>query len=211
MPGDHARHRLVAGVRARDAHADDVFHAKPALVRRVVDLDLRRFPGDEVARLPGPGEVLELVAGQVAGPDLFQHLVLLGRAAVIHVQDPRPGRPLLVVAVARCESDAEIGEIRSVGLSVEDLPRERAETDPVGRAAPENPVDPPAGADRVAVAGLEVRPRDAPAHVKRLRARRRARRASRGTPRRAPRSACARAHPWPRAPRRCPPRQRARP
>src|SRR6266540_5334665 len=159
---DHARHRGVVGHRARDPDADLTSHAEPLAPGRVVDLDLRGAHGDEVARLPGPREVLHLPALGSAGPDLLERPPLLVVAAFVDVEQERPGRALLVVAVARRERDAEPGQVRVAYAPVDDLPREGALADSVGRAAAGNPVDPPAGADRLAVAGLEVRAGDAP-------------------------------------------------
>src|SRR6266508_2761669 len=159
---DHARHRGDVGHRARDPDADLTSHAEPLAPGRVVDLDLRGAHGDEVARLPGPREVLHLPALGSAGPDLLERPPLLVVAAFVDVEQERPGRALLVVAVARRERDAEPGQVRVAYAPVDDLPREGALADSVGRAAAGDPVDPPAGADRLAVAGLEVRAGDAP-------------------------------------------------
>src|SRR5205807_8231715 len=57
--GDAGHGCLVLG-RTGDPDAERVADAEPLPTRGVVDLDLRRPDGDEVARLPGPGKVLDL-------------------------------------------------------------------------------------------------------------------------------------------------------
>ena len=167
MAGDPARHRLVSGIGARDADADCVLDAEPAAARRVVDLDLRRLDAEQVARLPRPGEMVELASGDASGPDFFERPVLFGRPSLVQVEDPAPGRAFLVVAVASRQRDSEAGEVGLIRVAVDDLPVQRAEADAVRRPASRLAVDLPARADRVAVAGLEVRPRDAPVHLRR--------------------------------------------
>src|SRR5207302_11259916 len=57
---DDAGHRCLVLDRTGDSDADRVPDPEPLPPRGVVDLDLRRPDGDEVARLPGPGKVLDL-------------------------------------------------------------------------------------------------------------------------------------------------------
>jgi hypothetical protein len=145
----------------------------------VIDLDLRRLDVDEVACLPGPGKVLELLAGDPAAPDLLDGELLVRTRPLVDVEDPRPRRTVLVVAVAGCKRDVQAGEIGFVRRAVDDLPREGAFTDVVRGTAAGDAVDPPAGADRVAVARLEVRAGDAPGAQAALSATTRSSRASR--------------------------------
>src|SRR5439155_3559700 len=159
---DHARHRLAARVGAGDPHADRVADPEPPAARRVVDLDLRRTDSDEVARLPRPGEMLELLALEPAGPDLLERSVLLFATALVEVERPRPRRPFLAVVIAVRDDDSEAGEARLACVTLGDLPGERPLADAVRRAPAEDAVDPPAGADRLAVTRLEVRAADAP-------------------------------------------------
>ena len=83
----------------------DVADPEPLAARSVVELDLRRLDAEEVARLPGPREVLELLAGDAARPDLLERPVLFGGAALVEVEHPAPRRAFLVVAVARGHRD----------------------------------------------------------------------------------------------------------
>src|SRR5205807_3125233 len=57
---DDAGHRCLVLDRTGDPDAEGVADAEPLPPRGVVDLDLRRPDGDEVARLAGPGKVLDL-------------------------------------------------------------------------------------------------------------------------------------------------------
>src|SRR5439155_24332487 len=84
---------------------------------------------------------------------------------LVEVEDDAPGRAGLVVAVARGDRDDEPREIGAVEVALFDRPRQRAEAEPVRRAPAGAAVDPPARADGVAVAGLHVRPRHAPARL----------------------------------------------
>src|SRR4051812_31501153 len=162
--GDDAGDRLGPVVAVADADADAVADAQPLAPPRVLDLELDRPHGDELARLPRPREVLQRVAAAPARVDLLDGAPLLVRRAAVHVEDPRPGRPLLVVAVAGGHRHRQPGEVDALGVTVLDQPREDAEALAVRRPAARRPVDPPAGADGVAVARLEVGPADPPAH-----------------------------------------------
>src|SRR2546426_5240107 len=104
-------------------------HAEPLAPGCVVDLDLRRLHRHEVARLPGPRELLDLLTREPPGPDLLECPVLLLVAALVEVEHPRVRRALLVVAVARRERDREAGEVSPVHVALEDLPRKRALAD----------------------------------------------------------------------------------
>ena len=131
---------------------------------RVLDLEGDGPHRDELARLPGPWEVRLGVAAQTAGEDLLERRPLLVRCVGVEVEDPRPRRARLVVAVADCHRDRQARQIDLVHRAVLDDPREDAHALTVRRAAAGPAVDPPAGADRVAVTGLEVRAADVPAH-----------------------------------------------
>src|SRR5581483_7354445 len=75
-----------------------------------------------------------------------------------------PRRARLVVVVADRHGHGEAVERDAVVFPGLDHPREHAQALAVGRAAAGDAVDPPAGADRLAVAGLEVGAGDPPAH-----------------------------------------------
>src|SRR5205809_4019744 len=128
----------------------------------MVELDLGRPGGKQVAGLPRPREVLELLPSDAPRPDLLEDVVLLACAALVEEEQPAPRRALLVVAVAGGQDDSQIGQVQPVGLALDDLPAECAVADPVCRAATRHTVDPPAGAGRVAVAGFDVRAGYAP-------------------------------------------------
>src|SRR5213075_2736180 len=112
--------------------------------------------------LPGPREVVVRLAAQRPREDALQRLALRLGAALVQEEDVRPRRALLVVAVAAGERDGESRDVDVADLPVLDDPGERAEADAVRRAPAGPPVDPPAGANDVAVAGLEVAARDVP-------------------------------------------------
>src|SRR2546423_147481 len=113
-----------------------------------------------------------VVGGGVAYRDVGrQGLALRGRRALVEVEDPRPRRALLVVAVAGCHCDRQAGDVGLLYRPLLDQPGEHAHADSVRGAAAGDSVDLPAGADRVAVAGLEVGAADAPAHGATLSAR----------------------------------------
>jgi hypothetical protein len=108
--------------------------------------------------------VVDLRPRQAAGEDRLERRALGVVPALVDVEHEAPRRAVLVVAVARGEHDAEAGQLDAVSGAVVDQPRKRAEADAVGGAAAHHAVDPAARADRLAVAGLEVRARDVPAH-----------------------------------------------
>src|SRR3954447_24459622 len=108
--------------------------------------------------------MVEHRAAETTGKDPCERLALVRVAPLVHEQRERPGRPFLVVAVARGEHDAEPREVDLVGLTLFDRPGERAVADSVRRAAARTPVDPPAGTGSVAVARLEVGPADPVGH-----------------------------------------------
>ena len=136
--------------------ADEVTDSKPALLPLVVVLDPGTADCEQVARLPGPGEVVEHWTAQVAGEDLGECVPLLDVAAVVNENDEVVWRPRLVVAVAHREHDAEIREVDLSGPPIFDPPKENTGADPVRRAPARDAVDSSAGADCVAVARLEV-------------------------------------------------------
>src|SRR5207237_9196951 len=112
--------------------------------------------------LPRPRQGAHALGDETAGEDLRQRVTLSLVTALVDVHDEAPRRPRLVVVVAVDESCREPREVGLAGLAFVDEPRERAEADPM-RGAPAGPAtDHPAGADRVAVAGLEVAARDPP-------------------------------------------------
>jgi hypothetical protein len=165
MARDDAGDRLVAFVRALDVDRDHVAHPEPLATRRVVELDQRRLHVEQVARLPRPREVLDLLAGDSPGPDLLERLMLVGRSALVEVEDPAPRRSVLVVAVASRHHDSQVGQVEAAGFAVDDLPAERALADAVRRASARHAVDASTWTGGVAVARLEVRARDAPGHA----------------------------------------------
>src|SRR5207248_10508117 len=105
---------------------------------------------------------------RTAEEDRLERLPLLVRRALVEVEDERPRRTLLVVAVAQDEDDRQSGQVDAGGVTSFDLPGEGAEADPVRGAPTRLSVDASARADRVAVARLEVAAGDPPRFEHRL-------------------------------------------
>ena len=139
MARDHAGDRFLAVVAVADPDADAVADPQPLAPPRVVDLDLDRPDGDELARLPRPREVGRGVAAETTGedPSSAARCSLVARASrySTHVH----GEPGLVVAVADGQRDREPGEVDVVHGALLDQPREHAHADPVRRAAAGTP------------------------------------------------------------------------
>src|SRR5262245_43694584 len=162
MTGDHAGHGLLLVERASDAKDDVLPDAEPAATGRVVDLDRGRHDGARMARLEDPRKLPHRRASQLSGEDAGEQVALLGVASLVDVEHEGPGRARLVVRIAQDENDAETGEIDAVRLSVRDRPGERTKADAVGRPATRASADSSAGADRLAVARLQIRARERP-------------------------------------------------
>ena len=107
MARDDAGDRRLARHRAADAHLDAPAGAEPAPPRRVVDLDADGPPAEEVALLPGPGEVLQRGASACAREDPDEGLALGVVPPLIDVEEEGPGRAGLVVVVAAGDDGAE--------------------------------------------------------------------------------------------------------
>ena len=88
---------------------------------------------------------------------------------LVEVQDPAPGRAGFIIAVTRGEGHREPGHVGPLDHTVFDQPGQDPQADAVGGTAAGPAVDPPAGADRVAVARLEVGAADRPAHERSMR------------------------------------------
>src|SRR5205085_6270429 len=125
------RDGLIAGVSIPDADADPVTYSQPLATPGVVDVDINRACREELTGLPGPGEMTLCIATQAPGEDLFEQSTLLHRGPRIHIQNPRPWRARLVVAVTRGDRDGDAREIGSVGLALLDQPRENPKADAV--------------------------------------------------------------------------------
>src|SRR5438046_2038119 len=87
---------------------------------------------------------------------------LLLAGAVVEVEGDPPGRAGLIVSIRAGEDDVEAGEVEDRGAPLQDSPgkREVAHTERGAATSPRAPR--PARADRLAVAGLEVRAAQAP-------------------------------------------------
>jgi len=101
-------------------------------------------------------------AAELADQDARERLALPLVAAFVDVDREAPRRSRLVVVVADGERSIEAGEVDLARVAALDRPREDGEADAVGRATAGTASDPPARADRLAVAGLEVVARDLP-------------------------------------------------
>jgi hypothetical protein len=128
----------------------------------VVELDQSGTDTELAALLPRPREVLERVAAEATGEDRLERPPLAIVSALVDVEPEVPGRPRLVVVVAAGERDVEPRQLNVSCPARFDVPGERAEADPVRRAAAGNAVDLPARTDGVAAARFEVRAGDSP-------------------------------------------------
>src|SRR4051794_13566190 len=162
MTWDDAGHGLLAGNHLAHANGHVAAGAKPTAARCVVDLQSGRPHPEQVGGLECPGKLLQRRAAPAPGVDLRQRLVLVRVGALVDVQEVGPGRAFLVIGVARGEHHPETCQLDPVGLSRGDLPRKGPEADPVCGAPPVPPPDPPAGTDRLTVAGLEIGSRELP-------------------------------------------------
>src|SRR5215210_1824696 len=165
---DHAGDRLRSVVAVPDPNADVIADPEQLAAPRVLDLNRHGADGDPLARLPHPREVGLGVPAAGAREDLLEGVALGCGGARIEIEDPGPGRALLIIAVGQRQRDGLPAEIDTVPVALVDQPGEDAGADAVGRAATRDTVDSPAGTDRIAVAGLEVAAADPPAHPLRL-------------------------------------------
>src|SRR3954451_15396063 len=179
VAGDDARDHLLARDVVADAHVDALANAEPLAPTRMVDVDRDRPHRYQLAGLPRPRKMAFRSAAEPTGEDGLQHVTLRHRSARVEIQDPCPRRPGLIVAVSARERDRQPGQVHSIGRALLDPPRQHSHANSVRRPPAGHPVDPPAGTDRIAVARLEVRAANPPAHrfsppipgVERLRAR----------------------------------------
>src|SRR5262249_38984498 len=111
---------------------------------------------------PRPRKVRLRVPSEPPAEDGLERRELLLAPALVEVEDPLPRGTGLVVVVTERERDLEPCEIGPRGVSCLDHPGEDAHADAVGGAAAGDAVDASAGADRVAVARLEIAPSDLP-------------------------------------------------
>jgi uncharacterized protein len=158
VAGDEAADDALRRVGRLDPQLELPADAQEAAARRVVELDVRRRHGDELARLPRPRELHHRRAAERAAPDVHERGALRVRAAVVEVERPAPRRARLVVAVPDHHRDGETRDRLVADRPPLDPPRQDARALAVGGAAATAPVDLPARADRLAVAGLERRP-----------------------------------------------------
>src|SRR3954471_3476409 len=162
VPRDNAGDRLLIGDRLGDPHRHVFADPEPPLARRVVDLDRRHLHARGAAGLERPGELLERRAPGLTRVDGLERGALAVVRFVVEVQHEVPRRGSLVVVVTADEDYPPSAQICAGGVAVDDLPRECPEADPVGRATALAAADPPARADGLAVAGLEVGARQGP-------------------------------------------------
>src|SRR5205085_11935339 len=115
-------------------------------------------------RLADPGELHDVRAASLPEEDVGERVALLVRRSFVDVEDDRPRRAGLVGVVSARKRDAQAAEIDAVGVPGVDTPAEEPEADAVRRASAHDAVHHAARTDRLAVARLEVRTGDAPAH-----------------------------------------------
>src|SRR5919198_2455813 len=161
---DDAGDRLRLGHRLAHADLDLATRPEPAAPRRVVDVYVERLHAERVCILEDPGELLSGRAPEAARQHVGHRLPLPFIATRVDEQGVRPGRAGVVVVVAERQHGAHAGHVQAADPPLLDDPRERAEALPVS-GAPAGPAsDPAAGADRLAVARLEVAAGDTPRH-----------------------------------------------
>ena len=156
---DHAGDRLRPCVRSRDPDAHRLTGPKPAAARRVVDLDPRRLDPERIARLPGPGKVLEHRTAERTGkirpsasrcPDR--------RARPRRARTSTASPPRRRYSASRARRPTRQGRSRRLRHSQSTRRAHRRRFRASSARRP--PVDPPAGTGRIAVARLEVRAAD---------------------------------------------------
>src|SRR5262249_30641927 len=128
----------------------------------VAEVDAGRTNAEHESRLAHPRQAQDPRAAGGSEEDRLERGLLLGVGALVHVEDARPRRAVLVVVVARGEGDAESRQRELVGEAVVDPPAQQPEALAVGRSAAGHAPDHPARTDRLAVARLEVVPTDPP-------------------------------------------------
>ena len=117
-----------------------------------------------MALLPRPRKVPQRVTRERAGEDALQCVPLPIVGVLVEIEDVAPRRTWLVVVVAHRDRDLAAPERHVLDSAVLDRPGEHAEALAERGAPAGHAVDPPARANRVAVAGFEVTARDPPAH-----------------------------------------------
>src|SRR6185437_12715250 len=162
VSGDHARHRRRVLERLADAHGDGAPDPEPAAPGGVVYLDPARDHLEQVAGLERPRELVERGAAQPAGVHVLERTPLVRVRPLVQVQHPVPGRPRLVIAAPDHHHHAQAGHVEVADHPPLDPPRQRAGALAVGRSPTAAAVDPAAGADRIAVAGLQIGAAEAP-------------------------------------------------
>ena len=123
-----------------------------------------RRDAEQVARLQRPGELAQRRPAEPAGEDVLERVALARRRA-----RRRRGPRSMASPPRRRRSGPPARragrQVDPAGAPSLDLPGERAQAVAVGRAPSRCAVDRPAGADRVAVAGLEIRALQPPGQV----------------------------------------------
>src|SRR6185295_5622580 len=100
VAGDDARDGLLAQDAITDSDIHALTDAQPLAPTRMVDIDRNRAHRDELAGLPCPRKVALRIAAEPTGEDPLQGVTLRHRAARVEIQDPRPRRTGLIIAVA---------------------------------------------------------------------------------------------------------------
>ena len=111
------------------------------------------------------GNCVERGAAQPAGVHVLERTPLVRVRPLVQVQHPAPRRPRLVIAVPDHHHHAQAGHVEVADRSPLDPPRQRAGALAVRRSPAAAAVDPAAGADRIAVACLQIGAAEAPGRV----------------------------------------------
>src|SRR2546423_520191 len=117
-----------------------------------------------MARLPDPWQHADLRSAQPSQEDVRERRLLLRITRRIDVEHDRPGRARLVVVVAHNEGDTKPADVNVAAPPALDEPGQRPKANAVRRATSRHAVHHPAGTDRIAIAGLEVRACDRVRH-----------------------------------------------
>src|SRR5207244_3194083 len=115
---------------------------------------------EQMAQLAHPRQREHEVAAEAAEENVRERRLLALVPAGVDVEQKLPRRAVLVVVVPVLDHRPEPVQLDVAGVSALDEPREHAQADAVGRAAAGHALDHPAGADRLAVTGLEIAARD---------------------------------------------------
>jgi hypothetical protein len=160
VPRDPTGHDLVDLYGSKGPNRQVVVDVDPLPARGVIETDAGGTHRVHLAdRL---SEVRQGGAPGAAQEDVGQGSVLRAVGAFVDVEGDSPGRAGLVGVETPGQDDLEAGQVKIVGPPTGDQPGQREVAHSVGGSATRSVPLSTAGADGVAVAGLEVRTFDLP-------------------------------------------------